>query len=319
MGGRTETKRPKRWRAASDGTWLTGQLVKLRDGSWRMAVDGYVTGSELQEVHGMTPDLIEKFLPEHDERAVIEYGGGCVLYSTDRVNAVLKSPAYVVEKEKEKTDRRRQAAQKGAAKRAATLVRKREAEEKAEAEARAAFGGGIYLVRCTYAYGWREYGVYARDTDHARVLMDKWLRSEEGRIESTDLHEDAVDCYKEEDEHYCDLKRGAIRDEGLRKPNRPKKAEFRLTIEAVKESELDAADYEMEEVWFENEGGGWDHDIFADGEEHTYRPDVEFTFEIKPDKQTHKTPSVSEGERGCAAALAAFTLIVLVLAAFSCG
>ena len=159
-----------------------------------MSVDGYVTSRELYEVHGMTPALIRKFLPEHDEQAVFEDGGGCVLYSTGRVSAVLKSPKYLVEREK--TERRRESgrrsAQKGAAKRAATLARKRELEDKAEADARAAFGGGVYLVRCAYTYGWREYGVYARDTDHARALMDKWLRSEEGRSESTDLHEDAV-------------------------------------------------------------------------------------------------------------------------------
>ena len=144
---------------------------------------------------------------------------------------MLKSPKYLVEREK--TERRRESgrrsAQKGAAKRAATLARKRELEDKAEADARAAFGGGVYLVRCAYTYGWREYGVYARDTDHARALMDKWLRSEEGRSESTDLHEDAVEEYQSEMEDYRELKRDAIPGEELRKPERPKKGEFRLS------------------------------------------------------------------------------------------
>ena len=235
-----------------------------------MSVDGYVTSRELYEVHGMTPALIKKFLPEHDEQAVFEDGGGCVLYSTGQVSAVLKSPKYLVEREK--TERRRESgrrsAQKGAAKRAATLARKRELEDKAEADARAAFGGGVYLVRCAYTYGWREYGVYARDTDHARALMDKWLRSEEGRSESTDLHEGAVEEYQSEMEDYRELKRDAIPGEELRKPERPKKGEFRLTIEAVTKSELDTVDYEMEEVCFENEGGGWSHDVYADSEGH---------------------------------------------------
>ena len=262
-------RRRRRWHAASDGRWLTGELVKLNDGSWRMSVDGYVTSRELREVHGMTPALIKKFLPDHDEQAVFEDDGGCVLYSAARVGAVLKSPKYLVEREK--TERRREigrrSAQKGAAKRAATLAKRRELQEQAEAEARAAFGGGIHLVRCTYTYGWREYAVYARDTDHARTLMDKWLRSEEGRSESTELHEDAVEEYQSEMDDYRELKRDAIPGEDLRKPEKPKKREFGLTVEAVTESELDTADYDMEEVCFENEGGGWSHDVYADGEE----------------------------------------------------
>ena len=269
LGYLTGTKRRRRWHAASDGRWLTGALVKRSDRSWRMSVDGYVTSRELHEVHGMTPALIKKFLPDHDEQAVFEDGGGCVLYSAERVGAVLKSPKYL--EEREKTERRgeigRRSAQKGAAKRAATLAKKRELEEKAEADARAAFGGGVYLVRCAYTYGWREYSVYARDTDHARALMDKWLRSEEGRSESTELHEDAIEEYQSEMEDYRELKRDAIPGEHLRKPERPKKGEFRLTLEAVTESDLDPADYEMEDVCFENEGGGWSHDVFTDGEE----------------------------------------------------
>ena len=236
-----------------------------------MSVDGYVTSRELREVHGMTPALIKKFLPENDEQVVFEDGGGCMLYSADQVTSVLKSPKYLAEREK--TGRRREigrrSAQKGAAKRAATLARRRELEEKAEADARAAFGGDVYLVRCTYSYGWREYGVYARDTDHARILMDKWLRSEEGRKETADLHEDAVDEYQSEMEDYRELKRDAIPGEELRKPARPKKGEFKLTIEAITRSELDTTNYEMEEVGFENEGGGWSHDVYADSEEHT--------------------------------------------------
>ncbi len=234
-----------------------------------MSVNGYATRRELYEVHGMTPALVKKFLPEPDEQAVFEDGGGCTLYSADRVNAVLKSPNYVVEREK--TEQRREIgrrnAQKGAAKRAATLARKRELADKEEADARAAFGGAVYLVRCAYAHGWREYGVYVKDADHARTLMDKWLRSEDGRRESTDLHEEAVQEYESDMEDYRELKRDALPGEELQKPIRPKKGEFRLTIGAVAASELDAANYEIEEVCFENEGGGWSHDIFADSEE----------------------------------------------------
>ena len=78
---------------------------------------------------------------------------------------------------------------------------------------------------------------------------------------------DVIEFRASTTEDYRELKRDAIPGENLRKPERPKKGEFRLMLEAVTESELDPADYEMEDVCFENEGGGWSHDVFADGEE----------------------------------------------------
>ena len=260
VGYITGLKEPKRWRRRGGGEWLIGEIVTLENGTSRMQVDGFVTRRELCEVHDMTSVLIRTFLPAPDEDAVFqssdgENDGGCALYAEDRVKTVLNSVEYVAEREK--TERRRENAKKGSDKRAATLARKGASKKKAEADARAVFGGGVYLVRCAYTYGWREYGVYARDTDHARALMDKWFQSEEGRSESTDLHEEAVDEYQSEMEDYRELKRDAIPGEELHKPERPKKGEFKLTIEAVTKSELDMANYEMEEVCFENEGGGW--------------------------------------------------------------
>lgn len=263
---RDETKRQRRWRAESDGRWLDGALEKQSDGSWRMSVEGYLTSRELRDMHGMSPALVKKFLPEHDEQAMFEDGGACMLYSTDRVRDVLNSQEYV--EERKKTERRREigrrSAKKGAAKRAARLATQRELAARAEAEARAAFGGVVYLVRCTYVYGWREYGVYARDDSHARALVDKWLRSGDGRSESTDLYEEAIDEYKSTMEDYREFKRDSVPGEKLRKPERPKKGEFKLVIGAVTKSGLDVSDYDIEEVAFESEGGGWDHDVFGD-------------------------------------------------------
>ena len=233
-----------------------------------MSVEGYLTSRELRDTHGISPALIKKFLPEHDEQALFEDGGACMLYSTDRVRDVLNSQKFV--EEREKTERRREigrrSAQKGATKRAATLARQRELAERAEAEARAAFGGAIYLVRCTYVYGWREYGAYARDDGHARALVEKWLRSGEGRDESTDLYEEAIDEYKSAMEDYREFKRDSAPGEKLRKPERPKKGEFKLIVGAVTKSEFDVSNYDIEEVGFENEGGVWHHDVLADSD-----------------------------------------------------
>ena len=230
-----------------------------------MQVDGFVTSRELYEVHDMTPALIKRFLPAPDEEAVFQSSageGGCGLYSEDRVNTVLHSVEYLAEREK--TERRRQSSRKGSAKRAATLARKRALEEKAETEARAAFGGSLYLVRCGYAHGWREYSVYAKDAEHARSLMEEWLRSEDGRSETTELHEDAVSGYQLAMEYYRDEKRSGTSDEELSRPQKPKKEEFGLQIERVTKTNLDTADYEMETVQWESEGGGWEHDIYID-------------------------------------------------------
>ena len=188
--------------------------------------------------------------------------GGCSLYSEVRVNTVLNSVEYLAEWQK--AERRREGARKGNAKRAATMARKRALEEKAEAEARVAFGGSIYLARCVYAYGWREYSVYAKDAEHARLLVEKWLRSEDGRSETTELHEDAVSEYQSAMEDYRDEKRSGTPDEELSRPRKPKKDEFRLKLEAVTKTNLDTTDYEIETVDWESEGRGWEHDIYID-------------------------------------------------------
>ena len=177
VGHITGLKRPKRWRRQSGGKdWLIGEILTLENGNTRMQVDGFVTKSELYDVYDMTKRLIEKFLPAPDEGAVFwsfddDEVGGCDLYDENRVKTLLKSTEYLVEKEK--TDRARERSRKGNAKRKATLARKRALEEQARAEARNAFGGSIYVARYTYTYGWREYGVYARNEDHAKTLMNR--------------------------------------------------------------------------------------------------------------------------------------------------
>ena len=102
-------------------------------------------------------------------------------------------------------------------------------------EEQAAFGGDIYLARCVYTYGWRQYSVYAKDAEHAGLLMDKWLKSEDGRSETAELHEDAGSDYQSAMEDYRDEKRVGALDDELRRPRKPKKNEFRLTLQAVYE------------------------------------------------------------------------------------
>ena len=166
---------------------------------------------------------------------------------------------------------RREAARKGSVKRAATLARKRAIAEKARAEARAAFGGGIYLARCVYTYGWQEYGVYAKDAEHAQFLMEQWLRSDDGKSEITTLHEDAVSNYQSAMEDYSDVikdyraeKKAGVSDEELdlsRPKTKLRKTEFKLSVKTITKSNLDTKDFEIEEVQFHDASDGWNHDI----------------------------------------------------------
>ena len=94
--------------------------------------------------------------------------------------------------------------------------------------------------------------------------MEKWLRSEEGRNETTELHDDAISEYQLAMEDYRDEKRYGTLDEELSRPRKPKKDEFRLKLDTVTKTNLDTADYEIEAVEFESENGGWEHDIYID-------------------------------------------------------
>ena len=130
VGYITGLKRPKRWRRRGGvEEWLVGEILTLDDGTSRMQVDGFVTSRELYEVHDMTPALVKKFLPTPDEEAVFQSSdgdgdgedeGGCSLYSEVRVNTVLDSVEYLAERQE--TERRREGARKGNAKRAATMA-----------------------------------------------------------------------------------------------------------------------------------------------------------------------------------------------------
>ena len=273
VGYVTGLKQPRRWRRQRGEGWLIGEMVALDNGS-RMKVDGFVTSRELYEVHDMTTAQIQRFLPTPDEEALFhssdgESGSGCALYTENRVNDVLNSVEYRAEREK--TERRREAARKGSVKQAETRARKRAIAEKARAEARTAFGGGIYLARCVYTYGWQEYGVYAKDAEHAQSLMEQWLRSDDGQSEMTTLHADAVSNYQSAMEDYRDArkdyrdeKEAGVSDEelGLSRPQaKPKKTEFKLSVKTITKSNLDTKDFEIEEVQFHDASDGWDHDI----------------------------------------------------------
>ena len=164
----------------------------------------------------------------------------------------------------EEAERRREGARKGSVKRATTLARKRALDDKARAEARAAFGGDIYLARCVYTYGWQEYGVYAKDAEHAQFLVKQWLRSDDGQSEMTTLHADAISNYQSAMEDYRDEKKAGISDEelGLSRPQtKPKKTEFKLSVKTITKSNIDTKDFEIEEVQFHDASDGWDHDI----------------------------------------------------------
>ena len=259
---KTKLAKRMRWRRDGGGAWLTGGLVELDDGSFRMTVDGFVTSREVYEVHNLTPALIKKFFPEPDATALFgdedEIEGRCDLYARDRVTDILNTEDF--RSEWAKTKRRREGARKGKAKREATLARNRAIAEQEEAEARAAFGGYVYAVRCTYDYGWIELSVWARDSGHANTLVSGWIRSEDGRQTKDDLFDDAVINYKDAMEEYReDACYGLLPGESLHKPARPKKTEFALSVESIQRTGLNTEDRGMEEVYVEKESEGWDH------------------------------------------------------------
>ena len=261
------SERPKlakrmRWRRDGGGARLTGGLVELDDGTYRMSVDGFVTSRELYEVYNLTPALTKKFFPKPDATALLGEGdeieGWCDLYAQQRVADTLNTEDFRFEWAK--TERRREAARKGMAKRTTTLARKRAIAEQKEAEARAAFGGCVYIGRCTYAYGWIELSVWAKDADHAKDLLGRWLRSEECGQTKSDLFDDAINRYKEVMEEYReDVRYGLLPDETLHKPNRPKKSEFTLFIESIRRTGLHTDHRGIEEVYVERDSESWDH------------------------------------------------------------
>ena len=58
--------------------------------------------------------------------------------------------------------------------------------------------------------------------------------------------------------------KAGISDEelGLSRPKtKPKKTEFKLSVETITKSNLDPEDFEIEEVQFQNATDGWEHDI----------------------------------------------------------
>ena len=67
-------------------------------------------------------------------------------------------------------------------------------------------------------------------------------------------------------EDYREFKRDSVPGEKLRKPERPKKGEFKLIVDAVTKSELDVSDYDIEGIEYEDEGGGWEHDVLDDSD-----------------------------------------------------
>ena len=166
-----------------------------------------------------------------------------------------------------KTERRREGYRKGAAQRNATLARNRAIAEKEEAEARAAFGGCVFLIRCTYTYGWVDLGVWAKDADSSHSLAARWLRSEECRETQNNLYDDAVSMFDDAMEEFREERRyGGLRPgETLHKPIKPKKVEFKLSIESVQPTDLSTDSREMQEVDVEGESEGWRHEVLRPG------------------------------------------------------
>lgn len=259
----TGLKDPKRWKSRNGMGWLIGEIEQLANGNSRMVVDGYVTSRQLYEDFHLTDALRKKFFADADDEAMFfnagEHIGGCLLYASERVDRILKSDEFKIEWEK--TQKRRESAKKGSAKRQATLQSKREREEERLNKIRKAFGGAIYDVQCDYAYGSTLWKVYAKDESHAIVLTKRWLESEDGKVELNSFYEDALEDYKEIAADYREALRDGYTSEELNKPLRPKKSDFTFRVRVAVRTDDEISDYSPEDVFFED-GDSWDHDIF---------------------------------------------------------
>ena len=261
----TGLMRPMRWKRRTGDGWLIGEIENLSHDNSRMKVDGYYTSRELYETLQLTPALTKKFFPQPDEEAVSFNRDGyetfsCDLYVQENVNRVLQSDDF--RNEWEKTQRRREAARKSESKRRATLERKYKEAEEEEARIRSEFGGAIFRVRSSCIHGWHECNAYAKDAVHARTLVEKWLKTQEGKDEASEMYEEALENFQEAKEEYSD----AIRyleysKEELISPVRPKKSEFKLEIQSVSATNADISEFLPEDVEPENWEVRWSHDI----------------------------------------------------------
>ena len=269
VGQDTGLKDPKRWRAKYSGEWLVGEMVTIEynDGKTdaRMSVDGYLTTREIREVHQMPEELAQKYLLDAgpDEVAIFGYGDeardGAELYEKARVLGVTGTQQYQDESVEiqRKWEGEREAREKRSAAMKAAWVRRREREATEEAKRRAAFGGRVWIARCVYTYGWLEYGVYAKDADHARKLMTNWLKSDEGKEDRERLYDDAICEHGDLMEMYREDRKTGIPVSELNRPPKPLKRDFALHLEeTIKTSDIDTARFQIEEVLHLREGGG---------------------------------------------------------------
>ena len=240
---------PMRWRREGSNAYLIGELVRLPNGSLRMSVDGFVTNRELDEVHRLTPALKKRFLPPEPD-AIALFGdegdeeGTCALFALDRVTAVLNSEEFGIAWAK--TEQRRAAWHK----REALRVRIQALAEKKAVEARAEFVEHVFAVRCTYVDGWIDLSVWAKDTEHAKSLVGRWLGSEDYPKTRDNIYKNAVASFKVAMEEYRNLARYGT--DGLYKPVRPKKVASNLSIAAIQETTMGTAHREWEKVEWES-------------------------------------------------------------------
>ena len=231
-----------------------------------MSVDGYLTTREIHEVHQMPEALAQKYLFDAgpDEVAIFGYGDeardGAELFAEARVLDVLGTQQYKDEsaESQRKWNAGREAREKRSAAMKAAWARRREREAAEDAQRRAAFGGRVWVARCVYTHGWVEYGVYAKDADHARKLMTRWLRSDDGKEDRERLYDDAICEHEDLMEMYREDRKIGIPANELTRPPRPLKRDFALHLEeTVKKSNINSATFEIEEVQSLGEGGGW--------------------------------------------------------------
>lgn len=252
-------KIPKRWMKGNGTGWLTGAIMILPNGSYRMKVDGYVTSKELLEVHNLSYALTDRFFSQPDQIAIFDNDEGfCKLFSKQTVDNVMNSEEF--KEEWNKVENKRINAQKKQAKRLEILAQKRKQDLQDIAERKVTYGGALYEVECEYSYGLVTLDVYAKTPEHAKEVVSKWLKSMEAKKIVNQIYEAAIDSFDDAYDEYIQEERGI---EKLYRPKKPKKNDFKFFLCSISKSDKDSSEIDVEEVNYREDGDRWKWDIYS--------------------------------------------------------
>ena len=252
----------REWTRGIGSGKLSGYVDILEDGSRRMSVKGYVTNRELREVHNIPEKLVKKYFAKPDEIALFDDDfGQCDLHLLQKLKVVKECSEF--KQDLNEFNKRSQKPKQAAAKRKATIARKREEDLRERNQMKEAFGGQLFEAECEYSYGWVHLGIYVRDAEQAEELITSWIKSKDGNEFSFILYEKAVSSYEDVLDEYNYAKSDLDSYSKLKRPVKPKKSEFKLNCHSIDKSDEDHSDINLEEVTVLRTNKGWDWDIYS--------------------------------------------------------